>query len=145
MHLRAPNNAQESEAYYHFRWQSLRQPLSQPLGSERDEFEAQAMHCLATIDAQIVGVGRVHMDTQHSAQIRYMAVHSGQQKTGIGRSMVNYLLAEAEQCSADYVWCNAREDAVGFYLRCGFKALSPVQTDLEIPHTRMQLDLNGTR
>jgi N-acetylglutamate synthase-like GNAT family acetyltransferase len=143
MHLRAPNNARECEAYYHFRWQLLRQPLSQPLGSERDEFEAQAIHCLAMIDEQIVGVGRVHMDTQHSAQIRYMAVHPEHQKTGVGRSMINYLLAEAEQSVADYVWCNAREDAVGFYLRCGFKALSSVQTDLEIPHTRMQLDLNG--
>ena len=35
-HLRVPETAEELDAYYQFRWEMLRKPLHQPMGSERD-------------------------------------------------------------------------------------------------------------
>lgn len=43
-HLRVPETAEQMDAYYQFRWEMLRKPLHQPLGSERDAYDALAHH-----------------------------------------------------------------------------------------------------
>ena len=42
--LRAPNTATEFAQYYQLRWQILRKPWQQALGSEQDEHERHAIH-----------------------------------------------------------------------------------------------------
>ena len=74
-HCRAPKNKAELEQYYHLRWKVLREPWQQPIGSERDDLEAQSYHRVIVDDMDnIVGVGRLHKYSQEKAQIRYMAI-----------------------------------------------------------------------
>jgi len=143
--LRSPRNHEEYLAYYFIRWELLRQPLSLPRGSEQDQYEEQAIHCMAILDDSCVGVGRVHLDAEKYAQIRFMAVTPDQQNTGIGRSILNYLISHAQRAGALSIWCNARESAMGFYLHCGFKVVAQVETDLAIPHLRMQYNFASQR
>ena len=40
--IRAQSSQDEWDAYFRLRWECLREPWGQPLGSERDELEEQA-------------------------------------------------------------------------------------------------------
>ncbi len=140
--LLSPQTTEAFERYYLFRWQHLRQPLSYPRGSERDDLEQQARHCMAVFDERIIGVGRIHQDTAESAQIRYMAVAPGWRARGVGRAILAQLIRHAHQLQVQYCWCNARDEAIIFYQRCGFKDIATVKTDLNIPHTRMEYYLD---
>tara|TARA_X000000950_G_C13610116_1_gene534961 strand:+ start:126 stop:581 length:456 start_codon:yes stop_codon:yes gene_type:complete len=142
LELLSPQTAAEFEHYYFFRWQQLRQPLACPQGSERDDLEHQAQHCMARINGRIIGVGRIHQDSDVAAQIRYVAVASDWRARGVGRAILDQLICHAEQYEVQYCWCNARDEAVIFYQRYGFKASAAVQTTLDIPHTRMEYYLD---
>mgnify|MGYP000173914755 CR=1 FL=1 len=83
--LRAPNTAEEFSQYYHLRWQILRKPWQQALGSEKDSQEQYAIHRMI-IDEQgdILAVGRLEKVTEHQGQIRFMAVDEKHQGQGFG-------------------------------------------------------------
>lgn len=59
-HLRVPETAEQMDAYYQFRWEILRKPLHQPLGSERDAYDALAHH-QTVVDEQgrLMAIGRL--------------------------------------------------------------------------------------
>ena len=134
----SPRSNQEFERYFFFRWQNLRQPLAAPIGTERDTLEDQAHHIMVLIDDVITAVGRIHQSTSESGQIRYMAVDPHWHRQGFGRLVLTQLLNYARQNQMKYCWCNARDEAVIFYRRCGFIKRGRVETDLALPHTRME-------
>jgi N-acetylglutamate synthase-like GNAT family acetyltransferase len=53
-------------------------------------------------------------------QFRKLAVAADMQHAGIGSSLVNYVIAFAEENGGTRIWCNARLEATGFYLKQGF-------------------------
>ena len=78
-----PQSDEELAAYYHFRWQYLRQPWNFPPGSEKDEYEQVSEHrVVVNNNGDIVACGRVHLNTAEEAQIRHIAVHSDYQRRG---------------------------------------------------------------
>lgn len=137
--LCSPHTEEEFARYYQFRWQHLRQPLNLPLGSEQDESESQAYHRMVLLDDQtIIGIGRIHMDTPHTAQVRFMAIHSNYQRRHIGSLLLADLLLQAKNRGAELCWLNARETACAFYQSQGFTVASRTGSLLNIPHFRMQ-------
>ena len=91
-----PITEQDLELYYQFRWQLLRQPWLQPLGSEKDELEQQSIHRMIMNEAQqVIAVGRLHQVGQREAQIRYMAVDENHQGQGLGKKIIQALEDEA--------------------------------------------------
>ena len=76
-----PKSKKEFKKYFSFRWKMLRQPLNQPLGTERDNLENDSYHImLVNDDLALLGVGRIHIignqDEFLIAQVRYMAIDS---------------------------------------------------------------------
>ena len=144
IHLGSPYTPQEWDAYFLFRWQMLRQPWKQPVGSDRDQHETAAFHIMATTPAgEIVGIGRLHSVDNETAQIRYMAVAPDFQRRGIGRSIITCL--EAQACTLGYkkIILNARNPSLAFYASNGYMAIEPGHTLYDsIPHTKMQKPLN---
>lgn len=121
---KAPENKAAFKRYYQFRWQQLRAPWHQPQGSEQDELEAQSIHRLVENSAgEIVAVGRLHKTSQSAAQIRYMAVASDHQGRGLGRKIIDALEAEAGKHGVTQISLNAREKAVPFYQKLGYKVV----------------------
>lgn len=57
-------------------------------------------------------------------QLRGMATDPLCQGKGYGGEVVDRLIACLEDRQADYVWCNARQVAFGFYERMGFAFIS---------------------
>jgi GNAT superfamily N-acetyltransferase len=58
-----------------------------------------------------------------------MAVAPDLQGQGAGRRLVEEVLAQAGTAGARLVWADARETAVGFYERCGWRAIGEPQID----------------
>ncbi len=122
--IRSPLSAKEWQAYYKLRWQVLRAPHGQLLGSEQDELEAQAFHgSVFTEQQDIVGVGRLHRLTEQTGQIRYMAVAEAYQRQGIGIQLLNYLESIAINENMRTIKLNARENALPFYLSSGYQII----------------------
>ena len=112
-----PNSAAQFEQYYQLRWEVLRAPWNQPLGSEQDALEAQSLHVLAINQNSVaIGVGRVHFLPQTAtAQIRYMAVREGYRGLQIGKQILLRLETIAQQHDIRYILLEARENSLGFY------------------------------
>ena len=137
--LRAPNSAEEFSQYYHLRWQILRKPWQQALGSEQDEQEQYAIHRMIIDDhAKILAVGRLEKATGQQGQVRYMAVDDNSQGQGLGQQIINELEQQASKLGMTEICLNARDDAVGFYQKIGYENLGYSHTLFdEVKHYRM--------
>jgi GNAT superfamily N-acetyltransferase len=140
MIIRSPANDSEFEAYYALRWSVLRAPWNQPPGSEKDEFEGDAIHLGAWNESgKIVGVGRLHRMAGRQGQIRYMAVEPRVQGRGIGKALLQELELRAAQDGMIEIYLNAREEALQFYTDSGYELLGPAHLLFgAIPHYRMR-------
>ena len=145
MRVREPADAIELERYYELRWRLLRAPWDQPRGSERDGREDGAFHLMACTPAdEAVAVGRLHFNDASQAQVRYMAVEPHFRGQGIGALLLRELEAQARRKGAGQVVLDARETAVGFYERCGYRATRPAHTLFgSIRHWHMEKPLSG--
>jgi N-acetylglutamate synthase-like GNAT family acetyltransferase len=139
MLIRPPATESEFEAYYAFRWKILREPWNQPLGSERDNFEDEAIHLAAWDDAgQLVGIGRLHRVAENRGQVRYMAVDPTQRSHGVGNAILQELEARAIALGIQEINLNSRQEAVPFYQKNGYQVLRPAHTLFgKIPHFEM--------
>ncbi len=137
-----PQSDEEFVRYFHFRWQQLRKPLGLPVGSEKDQLEQSAYHCMAVnVEKSVIGIGRIHLHSEHEMQIRYMAVDKAYQRIGVGTGIIQYLLTYAQEKHVTKCWLNARLQACRFYENIGFENKGTIESDLDIPHFRMEISL----
>ncbi len=137
--LRAPNTAAEFAQYYQLRWQILRKPWQQALGSEQDEHEQYAIHRMIIDEkSKVLAVGRLEHTVEQQGQIRFMAVDDKAQGQGLGQQIVNALEQQASQLGMTEVCLNARDNALGFYQKLGYenKGYSHTLFD-DVKHYRM--------
>ena len=121
MILSQPKTEKEFQQYYNLRWRILRKPWGQPEGSERDSSDENYYHIMAIIDKTIAGVARLEFPERGLAQLRYMAVDIEFQGNGIGRKIVEHMEQYSKDNNAHEIFLNARENAVGFYEKLGYK------------------------
>ncbi|RDH81068.1 MAG: GNAT family N-acetyltransferase [endosymbiont of Galathealinum brachiosum] len=119
--ITSPKTEEEFRQYYNLRWRILRKPWNQPEGSERDKSDTDCYHIIAIDNKIIYGVARLEFPTNTSAQLRYMAVDDSYQGQGIGRHIVTHMEQYAKNNNMDKLFLNARENAVGFYEKLGYK------------------------
>jgi predicted GNAT family N-acyltransferase len=137
--IRSPKTEAEWKKYDDFRWEVLRKPLKISHIPLKDNLEDSSYHFMAiTISKKILACGRVHMNNEYEAQIRYMGVSDDIRRMGVGTSMVNKLEDKAKTLGAKYVTLNARNIALDFYKSLGYIEIEPYQSDIKIPHTRME-------
>jgi len=102
-------------------WQ-LRKDLLYP-AAMRHEMEmpedVDGIHFGAFRDNRLAGVVSLFQDGTEF-QFRKLAVAADMQHAGIGGSLVTYVIAYAEENGGTRIWCNARLEATGFYLKQGF-------------------------
>lgn len=143
MIIRSPKTKQEFEDYYNLRWKLLREPWNQPKGSEKDDIEDKSFHMAAFDGKKLVGVGRLHINSDEEGQIRCMAVNEKYQKKGIGKAIVTELHKKAKELKLKRIILHARDIAVGFYKKCGYKITGKGEKLFGvIPHFDMEYNLN---
>ncbi|UOQ72673.1 GNAT family N-acetyltransferase [Hymenobacter cellulosilyticus] len=145
MPVRAPSSPSDFAAYYQLRYRVLRQPWNQPLGSERadDDDAPSTTHALYSTQAgEVVGVARLHPSGPGQAQVRYMAVDPAFQGQGIGQQLLEYLEDAARRQGLTECILHARQQAVPFYERLGYRVVAPShQLFGTIQHFLMRKDL----
>ena len=131
-------------------WASYREALSSirhtvfveeqgvPVELELDGEDASARHAAAfSDDGRLVGTGRMLA----SGKIGRMAVSQSMRRQGIGRALLDALVAEAKRLKLEEVSLGAQLPAVAFYERAGFKAYGDIFLDAGIDHKMMRLVL----
>ena len=126
MKIKVPKTQNDFNLYYNFRWQNLREPLGQSLGSEKDDLEDVSYHLMIVDDCSVLGVGRVHFIINNlikKAQIRYMAIDKKIQKKGHGSKLLKELENIAYENNVKHIFLHARESAIPFYLKNSYKKI----------------------
>ena len=137
--IRSPTSEEEWERYDDFRWEILRKPLKMSHIPLKDNLEEASIHLMGvTSDGKILACGRLHLNTSYEAQIRYMGVSKDLRRSGIGSKMLKKLEDDAIKQGANQIMLNARENAVPFYKSLGYFEVGPYESDIQIPHTRME-------
>jgi GNAT superfamily N-acetyltransferase len=139
-----PATPSEFQQYYDMRWKTLRAPWNQPRGSETDALDAASTHLMAVDSGQcVLGVGRLHFSTLGEARIRYMGVATEYRRKGIGTLILRGLENKALGLGAARIVLDARETALGFYLKHGYVATGPGPMLFNrIAHVRMEKRLD---
>ena len=120
----SPSNHSDFDKYYYFRWEYLRKDLKQKLGSERDDTENISIHrMIKNNNGEIIGIGRLHKSSSDIYQIRYFAVHKDYRRIGLGTYLMKDLEKIAVKNKSNYITLNARENAINFYQKLGYKVL----------------------
>lgn len=117
-----PATATDFDQYYRLRYEELRKPWNQPEGSERAPDDEQATHALLLDDSgKAAGVCRLSFTNRQEAQLRFMAIRHDLQSQGLGKLLVEFLEEKAKAAGATVISLQARERAVPFYERLGYK------------------------
>ena len=139
MEIKTPVTEKEWEAYFMLRYQVLRAPWNQPIGSERDALEDQGFHLAVFEGDCILGVGRLDALDAETGQIRYMAVDPMAQGKGIGAMLMAALEIEAWRQGKKEIILHAREVALTFYTKAGYQLVQKSHLLFgEIQHFCMQ-------
>ena len=109
-----------------------------PAEIELDEWDAQSEHAIAfDSDGRAVGTGRLLPD----GHIGRMAVLAHCRGRGVGRLVLETLMARAKARGMATAVLNAQMLAVPFYTKSGFTARGPVFMEAGIEHIEMYLAL----
>lgn len=77
-------------------------------------------------------------------QFRKLAVAADMQHAGIGSALVAYVINYAEENGGTRIWCNARLEATGFYLKQGFQQTGNLFTRKSIDYEIVEKMLTPT-
>ncbi len=120
--------------------------LLRPLGISDNAWEMhddRSWHFVALDNNTVVGCavlvpveGNLNL-----AQLIQMAVDPNIQGKGIGKLILNEIIAFAKIKQFDEIVCHAREYAVNFYEKAGFKKYGNSFVEVGMPHNHMKLKL----
>jgi predicted GNAT family N-acyltransferase len=121
---------------------------------ERDELDAAADHAIALLDGEVVGTGRL-VDGRIDDQSRFvpgtegtlgtigrMAVAESARGRGVGRALLDLLVARAQERGLPAVELHAQVHARAFYERAGFTSFGEVYLEAGIEHLGMRRALH---
>tara|TARA_Y100001970_G_C13480972_1_gene484339 strand:+ start:81 stop:521 length:441 start_codon:yes stop_codon:yes gene_type:complete len=125
MKIIEPRTNEEFIKYYLVRYEVLRKPWGQSIGSEKDESDKDSIHrmIIDPISENALAVGRLQFNSDDEAQIRYMAVHEKAQGKGLGTQLIRELEAIALSKDVRWIILQARENALSFYENNGYKVI----------------------
>jgi N-acetylglutamate synthase-like GNAT family acetyltransferase len=69
-------------------------------------------------------------------QLKGMAVDTSLQTAGYGAQLITAGVALATERNAEIVWARARDSAIGFYEKCGFRVVGDgfIDESTDMPH-----------
>ena len=139
-----PTSSEEFRKYYNLRYEILRKPWGQPLGSERDEGEETSIHrmIINELTGEALAVGRLQYNSKEEAQIRYMAVSDDFQGQGLGSQIISALEDVARRNGNIWMILSARGNALQFYKNNGYNIMKKTHLLFgEIQHWLMGKEL----
>lgn len=88
-----------------------------------DQFEKTGTHLICLLNDSVIGTGRLNIEN-HQGIISQMAIDSQYQNKGIGKTILEQLINQCKEHNVNEIVLNARETAINFYKKYGFKITS---------------------
>lgn len=118
--IRTPITPKEWEQYYALRYDVLRKPLNQPLGSERNDGDLTGIHFALYENGMLRAIARLDKTDEITAQTRFVAVDTVAQGKGFGKLIMDAVEAKSIARGDKKMILHARDYALPFYLRLGY-------------------------
>lgn len=118
--IRTPITPKEWEQYYALRYDVLRKPLNQPIGSERNDGDLKGIHFALFEDRMLRAIARLDKVDDETAQTRFVAVDTVAQGKGFGKLIMDAVEAKSIARGDKKMILHARDYALPFYLRLGY-------------------------
>lgn len=100
-----------------------------------DYFEDDSMHYLVFVDKNPVGTARWRKQSIGIKMERFAVIREYRNR-GLGSSLLNAMLGDLRD-KYSYIYLNAQESAVSFYLQRGFQVEGPEFVIAGVPHYKM--------
>ncbi|CUI71000.1 GNAT family N-acetyltransferase [Cognatishimia activa] len=110
-----------------------------PIEQSKVEGDETASHFGGFLDGGLVCVASLFEDD--GIRLRKFATDPDYQGQGFGSEMLAYLLERAKETDATFFWFDARESALPFYERNGFKPEGPRFFKNAVPYRRVRRSL----
>ena len=107
---------------------------------EWDGMDESAIHFLVFKDEEAIGCARAVV-IKNYMQLGRMAVLKKYRGVGIGSALLEKAIVTAKLKQLTSIHISAQCYAIDFYLKFGFKVMSDIYLDAEIPHRDMTLEL----
>jgi GNAT superfamily N-acetyltransferase len=111
-----------------------------PLAYVKVENDEAGLHFGAFLGEELVAVISLFIEGPE-ARFRKFATHPAYQRQGIGSVLLKHVMAEARRRGATRIWCDARQDSAGFYVRFGLQPQGAQFFKGPIPYVRMGCEL----
>lgn len=118
--------------------QILREPLGLKLTAEELDNEKSDILIAAFDDDVMLGCCILTPVNTSTLRLRQMAVPSNLQGKGIGASIMSFAEDLARDKGYSRIIMHARDTALGFYEKFGFKATGEAFTEVNLPHHIME-------
>ena len=120
------------------RRQILRQPLGLSFSEEELEKEKNDILIAAFDDDNMLGCCMLTTINNHTLRIRQMAVQNNLQGKGVGASLMSFIENLARDKGYRRLMMHARDTAIGFYERFGYKLRGDQFIEVGIAHHVME-------
>ncbi len=109
---------------------------------ENEQADQHALHVAARLDdGLIVACGRLLDGDGGNARVGQLVVHPDWRTHGVGRAVLDALVAAARQRRADAVRLDALVDVLAFYRACGFTPIGDTFTEAGLEHRALWMPL----
>ncbi len=138
------HNTESYKAMVELRMEILRKPLGLSFTEEQLAAEANDILIACMDDDTVLGCCVLTRVDNAAVRLRQMAVNSKSQGKGIGESMI--LFAEKLCIDKGYqkICMHARDTAMGFYQKMGYKIVGDSFMEVNLPHHMMEKQLKDS-
>lgn len=119
----------------------LRKPLGLFFTPDELDMEKEDILIGAFDDDEMLACCMLTKADDNCLRLRQMAVQNNQQGKGIGASMMNFAELISRDKGYKKLIMHARETAIGFYEKLGYKVVGDKFTEVTIPHVVMEKKL----
>jgi ribosomal protein S18 acetylase RimI-like enzyme len=130
-------DSQEYDQMIQLRLDILRKPLGLSFTPDELKNEQQDILLGAFEDNTLLGCCVLTRESEHSIQLRQMAVDHHQQRKGVGESLLRFAENVARDRGYTYITMHARDGAIGFYERNGYLRDGELFMEVTIPHYKL--------
>ena len=132
----------EYDLMVELRKEILRTPLGLSFSEEELTSEKNEILIASFDDEEILGCCVLSPCGNNKIRLRQMAVKDEVQGKGIGASIISFAEAIARDKGFDIIIMHARDTAIGFYEKFGYKITGDVFYEVNLPHHLMEKELN---
>lgn len=135
------HGSKEYKQMVEMRNQILRKPLGLSFDPAELEREKEDILIGAYEDDEMLGCCLLTVVDAQTVRLRQMAVKTGLQGKGIGRVLMQFAENLARDRGHTKLVMHARDTAIGFYEKLGYKVTGKQFEEVSLPHHMMEKDL----